>query len=61
MKISKIHMKALGSTAIQMQFKSKQFKQKMTVFWNIVLSSLVEVYHRFRGACCLRHQGIESS
>jgi hypothetical protein len=31
---------------------------KMTVFWDVVPYSLVEVYRRFRGACCLLHQGI---
>jgi hypothetical protein len=35
------------------QFQS----MKTTVFWDIVLCSLVEVYWRFRGACCLHHQG----
>jgi hypothetical protein len=29
---------------------------KMTVFWNVALCSLVEVYRCFRGACCLHHQ-----
>jgi hypothetical protein len=28
----------------------------MAVFWAVVPCSLVEVYRRFRGACCLRHQ-----
>jgi hypothetical protein len=28
----------------------------MTVFWDIVPCSLVEVSQRFRGACCLHHQ-----
>jgi hypothetical protein len=28
---------------------------KMAVFWDVVLCSLVEVYRRFRGACCLHH------
>jgi hypothetical protein len=28
---------------------------KMTVFWDIVLCSLVEVYRCFRGVCCLQH------
>jgi hypothetical protein len=32
---------------------------KMTVFWVVATSSLVEVYQRFRGPCCLRHQGDE--
>jgi hypothetical protein len=30
---------------------------KMAVFWVVVPRSLVEVYRRFRGACCLHHQG----
>jgi hypothetical protein len=30
---------------------------KMTVFWVVALCSLVEVYKRFRGTCCLHHQG----
>jgi hypothetical protein len=31
---------------------------KMAVFWVVVPCSLVEVYRRFRGACCLHHQGV---
>jgi hypothetical protein len=30
---------------------------KMTVFWVVAPCSLIEVYQRFRGPCCLRHQG----
>jgi hypothetical protein len=30
---------------------------KMAVFWVIAPCSLVEVYERFRGPCCLQHQG----
>jgi hypothetical protein len=30
---------------------------KMAVFWVVVPRSLVEVYRRFRGACCFHHQG----
>jgi hypothetical protein len=30
---------------------------KMAVFWVVVPCSLVEVYRRFRGTCCLHHQG----
>jgi hypothetical protein len=33
---------------------------KMIIFWDVVLCSLAEVYSRFRGACCLHHQGDES-
>jgi hypothetical protein len=28
----------------------------MAVFWVVAPCSLVEVYRRFRGACCLHHQ-----
>jgi hypothetical protein len=28
----------------------------MAVFWVVALCSLVEVYQRFRGPCCLHHQ-----
>jgi hypothetical protein len=30
---------------------------KITDFWDVAPCSLVEVYRRFRGACCLHHQG----
>jgi hypothetical protein len=30
---------------------------KMDVFWVVAPWSLVEVYQRFRGPCCLHHQG----
>jgi hypothetical protein len=33
---------------------------KMAVFWVVAPCSLVEVYHRFRGPCCLNHQGDET-
>jgi hypothetical protein len=29
----------------------------LTVFWVIAPCSLVEVYMRFRGICCLHYQG----
>jgi hypothetical protein len=29
----------------------------MAVFWVVVRFSLVEVYRRFRGACCFHNQG----
>jgi hypothetical protein len=31
---------------------------KMTVFWDVAPCNLVEVYRRFRGACCLHQQGV---
>jgi hypothetical protein len=30
---------------------------KMAVFWVVAPCSLVEVYQRFRGSCCLHHKG----
>jgi hypothetical protein len=29
----------------------------MAVFWDVAPCSLVEVYQRFGGPCCLHHQG----
>jgi hypothetical protein len=34
---------------------------KMAVFWVVAPCSLVGVYQRFRGPCCLHHQGDDSS
>jgi hypothetical protein len=39
-----------------LMFVNKVSLSWMAVFW-VVLCSLVEVYQRFRGPCCLRHQG----
>jgi hypothetical protein len=33
---------------------------KMTVFWDVALCSLIEIYRLSRGAYCLHHQGDES-
>jgi hypothetical protein len=33
----------------------------MAVFWTVAPCSLVEVYQRFRGPCCLQHQGDEAT
>jgi hypothetical protein len=30
----------------------------VAVFWVAVRCSLEEIYQRFRGACCLHHQGL---
>jgi hypothetical protein len=30
---------------------------KMAVFWVVAPCNIVEGYHRFRGSCCLHHQG----
>jgi hypothetical protein len=34
---------------------------KMAVFWVVAQCSLVEVYQRFRGACCLHHQSYQTA
>jgi hypothetical protein len=34
---------------------------KMAVFWVVVQCSVVKVFRRFRGDCCLHHQGEENS
>jgi hypothetical protein len=34
---------------------------KIAVFWVVAPCSLVEVYGRFRGPCCLHHKGDKSS
>jgi hypothetical protein len=36
-------------------------RTKMAVFRVVAPCSVVEVYQRFRGRCCLHHQGDESS
>jgi hypothetical protein len=33
----------------------------MAVFWVVVPFGLEEVYQRFRGTCCLHHQGYEGA
>jgi hypothetical protein len=35
-------------------------KLNSAVFWVVAPCNLVEVYRRFRGACCLHHQGDDS-
>jgi hypothetical protein len=34
---------------------------KIAVFWVVAPCSLVEVFQRFSGPCCLHYQGVESS
>jgi hypothetical protein len=31
---------------------------KITVFWDVTLRSLVDMYHTFEGTCCLELQGV---
>jgi hypothetical protein len=54
MKIAKIKYANLIRVRFQVLTAASM---KMTVFWDIAPCSLVEVYRRFRGACCLHHQG----
>jgi hypothetical protein len=45
---------------IYLDSRSKNMKNlKIAVFWVVAPCSLVEVYQRFRGPCCLHHQGDE--
>jgi hypothetical protein len=41
--------------------KTGKVVTKMAVFWVVAPCSLVEVYQRFRGPCCLHHQDDGSS
>lgn len=34
-------------------------RMKIAIFWEVAPCSLVGIARRFRGACCLRHQGDE--
>jgi hypothetical protein len=42
-----------------LQFHEHNQISKMAVFWFVAPCSLVEVYQRFRGPCCLHHKGDE--
>jgi hypothetical protein len=35
----------------------RKSSMKMAVLWVVAPCSLVEIYQRFRGPCCLHHQG----
>jgi hypothetical protein len=37
----------------------KQKKIRMAAYWIVAPCSLAECYHRFRGPCCLHHQGAQ--
>jgi hypothetical protein len=53
-------MRMAGVCRVRIQI-SEGIKQnsKMAVFWIVAPYSLVEFYQRFRGPCCLHHQGNE--
>jgi hypothetical protein len=44
-------------TKLPKSFCELLLERKMAVFWVVAPCSLVEVYQRFRGPCCLHHQG----
>jgi hypothetical protein len=47
-----------GNCFIQVRFEVlTAASMKMAVFWVVAPCSLVEIYRRFRSACCLHHQG----
>jgi hypothetical protein len=56
-------MKYLAAINMANTFRYVRFQvltaasMKMAVFWFVAPCSLVEVYRRFRGACCLHNQG----
>jgi hypothetical protein len=57
----RLHIQTLGTRAT-LPFPSLhdiKFNRspKMAVFWVVAPCSLVEVYQRFGGPCCLHHQG----
>jgi hypothetical protein len=47
---------SLGSVS-KLAAKYSEGKTKMAVFWVVAPCSLVEVYERLRGSCCLDHHG----
>jgi hypothetical protein len=47
-------------TTVATNVKDKSNKtSKMVVLWVVAQCSLVKVYQRFRGPCCLHHQDDE--
>jgi hypothetical protein len=54
------HVARMGIMTIELKILAVKPKgKKMTVFWVVAPCSLVEIYRRFRGACCLHHLGDE--
>jgi hypothetical protein len=55
--VSEVHISPLCVHFIQVGFEVLMaVSTKMAVFWVVVPCSLVEVYQRFIGPCCLHHQ-----
>jgi hypothetical protein len=49
----RLHIRFGGETGTEIS--------RMAVFWVVAPCSLVEVYQRFRGPCCLHHQSPDRS
>jgi hypothetical protein len=54
--VKKKNIKELAFVNLRFQVLTAA-SMKMAVFWVAAPCILVEVYRRFRGACCLHHQG----
>jgi hypothetical protein len=54
-----IRLKICGRSRNFLCAKTHGGPMKIAVFWVVAPFSLVEVYQRFRCACCLRHHGDE--
>jgi hypothetical protein len=61
--VSVVNMSAVRSMATTVHnfevITDKFNVKKIAVFWVVAPCSLVEIYQRFRGPCCLHHQGDE--
>jgi hypothetical protein len=55
--LTHIAVKTSDSGRFRTACRGECLEMKMTVFWIFAPCILVEVYRRFRGACCLHHQG----
>jgi hypothetical protein len=53
-------VRAEYSSPLTQKSSTESVHYKMAVFWEVAPCSLVDVYRRFRGTCCLHHQGDES-
>jgi hypothetical protein len=56
--ITELGFKRLNGIEVRFEVLTAS-SMKMTVFWVVAPCSLLEVYRRFRGTCCLHHQGSE--
>jgi hypothetical protein len=47
--------------ALETKVKLEDNTEKFKVFWDVLPCSQIDVDLRFRGACCLHHQGDDNS